>query len=547
VGGGQNNTASGTFNSYVGGGQNNTASGSSSFVGGGFVNEASGQYAFVGGGFVNEASGPHAFVGGGNSNLAVGDNSFIAGGGNNTASGDDSHVSGYGNTASGQYSMVGGGYSNQAVGNYAFVGGGQYNSAQGQRSFVGNGYQNMAISSGSFVGGGENNTAAGIGSCVIGGNSNEVSGNYSFAGGGNYLSARSFSETVFGTNNTDYTPVSPNSFNANDRLFVIGNGAAVNAPSNAMTVLKSGRTGIGTDTPEELLHVQGTVEVDFKVQAHDTDGLELATDEGTTRIKIADNGNVGVGTTSPLFQLHVGNGTQTPLNGSNTRLVVTDNDNGQRSAMIGLARTTGGTKVEAQIEANGSNTSGPSVILGAASSHPLYVRTGNLTRMTIDASGNVGIGTTAPGYLLEVNGSAGKPGGGTWSNASDARLKERVEPYEDGLAGILAIRPVTYHYNERSGYDQDRQHVGVIAQELQTIAPYMVNVSGRVLPDGSTGYLDVDNSAMTYMLINAVKEQQAIIDDQADRIAGLEAALADIRALLTNESLKTSQAVASPK
>lgn len=51
------------------------------------------------------------------------------------------------------------------------------------------------------------------------------------------------------------------------------------------------------------------------------------------------------------------------------------------------------------------------------------------------------------------------------------------------------------------------------------------------------------------MPVNAVKGQQAIIDaqrvtldDQAHRIAGLEAALADIRALLTNESIDTSQA-----
>jgi hypothetical protein len=47
--------------------------------------------------------------------------------------------------------------------------------------------------------------------------------------------------------------------------------------------------------------------------------------------------------------------------------------------------------------------------------------------------------------------------------------------------------------------------VGVIAQELQDVAPYMVAVSERTSENG-TAYLTVDNSAMTYMLINAVKE-----------------------------------------
>jgi hypothetical protein len=50
--------------------------------------------------------------------------------------------------------------------------------------------------------------------------------------------------------------------------------------------------------------------------------------------------------------------------------------------------------------------------------------------------GSVGIGTTAPGFTLHVNGSAGKPGGGSWSSASDARLKEMRQPFTRGLAAL---------------------------------------------------------------------------------------------------------------
>ncbi len=52
--------------------------------------------------------------------------------------------------------------------------------------------------------------------------------------------------------------------------------------------------------------------------------------------------------------------------------------------------------------------------------------------------------------------------------------------------------------------------VSHIAQELNEVAPYMV---GEFEKDG-TDYLNVDNSSMTYMLINAVKEQQEIIEKQ---------------------------------
>jgi hypothetical protein len=45
--------------------------------------------------------------------------------------------------------------------------------------------------------------------------------------------------------------------------------------------------------------------------------------------------------------------------------------------------------------------------------------------LAINQSGinNVGIGTTTPDNLLTVNGSAGKPGGGSWGTFSDGRFK----------------------------------------------------------------------------------------------------------------------------
>ena len=38
-----------------------------------------------------------------------------------------------------------------------------------------------------------------------------------------------------------------------------------------------------------------------------------------------------------------------------------------------------------------------------------------------------------------------------------------------------------------------------------------ISISAKETTDGSSNYLEVDNSAMVYMLINAVKEQQTMI------------------------------------
>jgi hypothetical protein len=140
--------------------------------------------------------------------------------------------------------------------------------------------------------------------------------------------------------------------------------------------------------------------------------------------------------------------------------------------------------------------------------------------------GNTGIGTTLPAYTLEVNGTAGKPGGGAWTASSDSRLKKNITPYTDGLQTILLIDPVSYQYNELSGYDTEIRYVGVLAQELQKIAPYMV---GTYQKDGET-YFNVDNSAMTYLLINAVKELAAQNIELTNRVEGLEMELKHLSA-----------------
>jgi chaperonin cofactor prefoldin len=108
---------------------------------------------------------------------------------------------------------------------------------------------------------------------------------------------------------------------------------------------------------------------------------------------------------------------------------------------------------------------------------------------------------TTAGALTIASSTAVKATGSSWTNPSDVRLKQNINTYSSGLDDILKIRPVTFNYISRP----KEEVIGVIAQELQQIAPYMVSESKRLAPDG-TPYLQVDNSAMTYMLINAVKE-----------------------------------------
>jgi hypothetical protein len=157
----------------------------------------------------------------------------------------------------------------------------------------------------------------------------------------------------------------------------------------------------------------------------------------------------------------------------------------------------------------------------------------DLDAITINrGNGQVGIGTPNPTQLLSVNGTAGKPGGGSWSSFSDRRLKQKVREYKEGLSEVIEIRPVKYQYNEKSGHDTSVEHIGVIAQELEKIVPHMVSTFEK---DGEE-YLQVDNSAMTYMLINAVKDLKAENDQLKTNQIRIKAELIELKALLQNQS-----------
>src|SRR5690606_35934925 len=117
-----------------------------------------------------------------------------------------------------------------------------------------------------------------------------------------------------------------------------------------------------------------------------------------------------------------------------------------------------------------------------------------------------------------------------WTAPSDSRLKKDVHSYDEGLAELMKIRPVWYTYTGEAEMPQITG-VGLIAQEIQKIAPHMVkewtytpsskpdkefDPSKDVLPDRSSEsktYLAVDASAITYMTINAIQEQQQQSED----------------------------------
>lgn len=270
-----------------------------------------------------------------------------------------------------------------------------------------------------------------------------------------------------------------------------------------------------------------------------TDNTDFVTrTNNTERIRVTGTGNVGINTSNPaarlliinpsagnptdILELSINNcgaacseGTARNLvlnnkNGTNTTFALLaivpsgSASNPEGSRIMGIDRDT--TKNLAGLDFQTRDTAGTA---------------GNmLSRLTIRSNGRVGIGTTAPDQLLSVNGNASKTGGTTWAVFSDKRLKQDIRPFSDGLKQVLQIKPVFFKYNGKGGLKpSDKDEIGVIAQEIQQIAPYTVTETGRKVDGSGKGLLQLDRAnAITYMLVNAVKEQQAELRDLKKRL-----------------------------
>jgi hypothetical protein len=140
----------------------------------------------------------------------------------------------------------------------------------------------------------------------------------------------------------------------------------------------------------------------------------------------------------------------------------------------------------------------------------------------------VGVGMTSnPSYQIQLSlDLAGKPNGGSWTNSSDRRLKQEhsIHDYKGGLATILALQPRHFHWNGlggiRKSLKKDPYLVGFIADEVKDVAPELYRDSTAYLHDSDdepTPIGAVNDSALPYMLINAVKELTARLEALEDR------------------------------
>jgi hypothetical protein len=306
------------------------------------------------------------------------------------------------------------------------------------------------------------------------------------------------------------------------------------APANAFKVSSTGKVGLRTATPVLDVHImtsdtpahrlEQTSSGGFSAQTWDIAGNEanffvrdvtggsrlpfrIRPGAPTSSLDISANGNVGIGTAGPASPIHVNAGT---IGNNYTARFIDSNSAIGASVVIGSTVLAANAKNKAVfVDSTGLNFGSLPDALNAAPT----------TQMVIATSGNVGIGTTLPTDLLSVNGSASKPGGGSWATFSDRRLKTVKGIFNPGLSAVMQLQPLRYEYRRDNALKlpSDSEHVGFEAQAVQKIIPEAVTRNGN-------GYLQIDNDPILWTMLNAIKEQQAQIQQLQEEVRQLRAA-----------------------
>jgi hypothetical protein len=293
-----------------------------------------------------------------------------------------------------------------------------------------------------------------------------------------------------------------------------------------MAITKINSLGVNLSSP--LTFSAGTVSLPSITFSGDTNTGVFSptadtigfTEGGTEAMRITSDGNALIGTTSLV------NTDRVVISGAKTL-----NAGIPRQQLTVVDSTALGADVGGAINFSGRFTANDFTVYGTISALKDDATSGNYggyLQFKTRLNGNDNIERmkiSSGGDLILIGSTAQKASGTSWSNPSDTRLKDNKQNYTKGLNELLQINVKTWEWNGKAGTTEGTTGIGVIADEIETILPNTIDTYKAKLNEDDTEETDVkrfDATEITWLLLNSVKEQQAIIEQLKARLTALE-------------------------
>ena len=365
---------------------------------------------------------------------------------------------------------------------------------------------------------------------------------------------------------------------ANGVLYL--NASKVATSGSALTFDGTGKLGVGTTTPVAGVSAGFEAVGEIWATTASSNANQIRLSPSTSGANIIYSTYAGSGSYLPLaFNVSgseqmrltstgLGIGTSSPTTFSGFKTLELANSSGSAISLVT------GSSVIAQTISNSTNSL---VYMGSRSNHALVLTTDNTERARITSGGDLLVGTTS-GYgnrRFEVRGgvdgtylstlantlTSGAPSGlqiyypslspnGTASqfincadstttrfdvrsnggianyqandvNLSDRREKTNFSPASSYLDKICAIPVQTFNYIDQSE-DDPGLTLGVVAQDVQAVAPELVMESNWGTEENPKMRLSIYQTDLQYALMKCIQEQQALITSLTARVALLE-------------------------
>ena len=292
-----------------------------------------------------------------------------------------------------------------------------------------------------------------------------------------------------------------------------------NAADSAWINIFTFDQGAGTWSTSESRVVTNSANDAFRITQTGTGDALLVEDSAnpdSTPFVVTATGAVGIGTKTPTEELQVrfdnasGLGAVVALANVNTSGATGNQVGIGLSAFTDLAINSAsyrGTTIVAETSASGN-------------SHDLIFSTSSTSAAPAER-----MKITSTGSLILTGSTAQKATGTTWSNPSDQRLKHNITNYPKGIPELMQVRVCEWEYNGKGGTVEGERGIGVIADEVMTVLPNTVETYDAKLNDTdeeTTAIKKFDATEITWLLVKAVQEQQAIIVSLEARLTALE-------------------------